>query len=367
MSLFLSPYIGAGTKSDAFRPRGADIPEASAIDIRLDCTKVDGGGVGFALVWVASGQPSPIGAIKLADDYGETVSALIRNQVSNRLGVDVSRDATIQDVVETVMLRPDVSGVTTWKQLRPSNARYECWLGSGSGKRRWVDLPVIAGGAISDTFTRSNETPLASPWTNVNGSTCTLASNTLVKTAGFDESIYYYSHGAGWNADQTAEFSYVTAISNDDWGPAVRVASSAATAYFFGLYSAAPSIYKVVAGTTTLVQSLTVTGTTGNTYKIGVVGSTIRAYENGIEVTGSPGTDSSITGAGGGAGFYYYYPNGALDNFSATGEITAGTSTPKLMLMGVGGIRIAAAAQLKNPMTRRGFFKTLGALCLPGK
>ena len=343
MSLFLSPYIGAGTKLDPYRPVGLDVPGASAIDIRLDPTRADGNGIGFALLWVPGGIPDPAGAIKLADDYGDLLTNQQRNRLNQWTGLDFGVDTTIQDAIETILLRADA---ILWKQLRPTNGMYEAWLGSGSGKRKWVDLPVLAGGSISDNFNRANETPVASPWTQLAGSTGTinLASNAVTKASAGD-TFYYYAHPGGWSAGQSSEFLYASSITGNDWGPAVRVGASGFSGYWYSQHvggSGSREINKYVAGTFSLVELVTGTSSVGTRYKIDANGSTIRYYDGGVENASSPVTDTSLSTSGNGAGLFLYDTGGSLDDFLATGELSAGakgalvSTVPLKTLIGYG-------------------------------
>jgi hypothetical protein len=282
--------------------------------------------VGFALLWLPAGIPDPSGSVKLADDYGETLTNQQRNRLNQRTGLDFSADTTIQEALETILFRSDTLG---WKALRPTNGRYEAWLGSSSGKRKWIDTATPpAGGSISDNFTRANETPIASPWVELSGSTgnVNLASNAITHTADGDFFLYY-SHGSGWNADQSSQWQYVSEISADqDWGPAVRVGSNGFSGYFYDQYDLGRLILKFVAGSASTVETASGAGGTGVPYKIDATGSTIRYYDNGTENANSPVTDTSLTTAGNGAGVFFYGNGGSIDAFLGTGEVTAGAN-----------------------------------------
>lgn len=331
MALFLSPYSGTGTKADPFKPAGYGVPGMSAIDIRLDPTRADGNGVGFALVWMPIGETDPVRAIKIADDYGDLLTNQQRTRLNQRTGLDFGADTTIQDVIETIMLRADTLG---WKRLRPAKGVYEVWLGSGSGKRDWIGLPAIAGGSLSDSFNRADETPIASPWTKLTGSTgnVNLSSNAVVKS-GVGDYYAYYSNASGWNADQTSEIrSGSAATTFCDAGVAVRVGSSGLSGYFITIYSGGLSVVKHVTGTYSWIESFASNNVANSTlYKISAVGSTIRYYAAGVEDANSPATDTSLSTAGNGAGFFMYdgpVVSQGMDDWTGTGEITAGKAFP---------------------------------------
>lgn len=317
VALFLSPYIGTGTKDDPFRPRGLDEPGASAIDIRLDPTRSDGNGIGVALLWLPVGTPDPVGVFKLADDYGDTLSQPMRNQLNSRLGLSFAADATIQDAVETILLRP-TDGL--WHQLRPSRGRLEAWLGSGTGKRRWIDQPVVAGGTITDDFNRANENPIASPWTAIAESVgaIQLLSNAMANVND-DDAFYYYDKAGRWGVDQSSQFTYASAVPNDDWAPSIRLGGYGRSAYTYEQWSTQRTAAKFVHGTFTVIENVTGSASTGNTYKLDGVGSTLRYYDNGSEHASSPATDTSLDTPGYGPGIVIYLSGGSVDDFVGTG------------------------------------------------
>lgn len=328
MPLYLSPYTGLGTKADPFRAVGSDQPGSSAVDIRLDATRADGNGIPFALLWLPAGSTDPLGSIKLANDYGDLLTKPQRNRLNNALGLDFGADVTIQDAISTIMLRPNT---LSWKRLRPAKGIYELWLGSGSGKRDWMGLPVIAGGSISDNFNRANETPIAAPWTELSGSTgdMNLSTNAIMHSAAGDLYLYYNNSG-GWNADQSSQWNYTSAVTDHDWGPAVRIGSGGAfSGYFYSLVSLAAfaGVSKHVAGSYSIIESGYAIGATGSTFKIDVTGSTIRCYKAGVEDALSPATDTSLSVAGNGAGLFMYNTGGSVDDFLATGEISGSSAS----------------------------------------
>lgn len=337
MPYYLSPYIGGGTRSDPFRVTGSDQAGWSAIDIRADKgVTLDGGGFGYALLWLPDGTTAAAGLIKIGQNKLENATNQIKNRIQNLTGLDLSADVTFQDIVETLLVSPPPGW---WNAIRPANGRLEAWLGG----ERIVDNPILAGGSISDNFTRANETPLATPWTVQSGSTGTinLATNAITKN-GTGNCFYYYNNAAGWNADQTSELVYASATLTD-WGPAVRVGSNGLSGYFYVQDSLAPQgPCKLVAGAFTIIESAaTLSTTVGVAYKISAVGSTIRYYANSVEDANSPATDTSLTTAGNGAGVFIFATGGSLDNFLATGEVAAAAKS-----------LLVAAAPMKHLLVR---------------
>lgn len=340
--LFLSPYIGHGTRADPFRPTGADQPGSSAIDIRNDATRLDGGGIPYALLWLPAGSSVAATLVKIADTNGELLANASKQLLGVRTGLNFATDQIIDEAVERVLMRPKLM---TWNPLQPVAGVYEAWLGSDTGKVRWVATPAVAmaGGAISDTFTRANETPLASPWVTLTGSTGTvnLSSNALARVT-VGDLFQYYNHAAGWNADQSSEWLYLTAITSDDWGPAVRIGSNNFSGYWYSQFGVR-AISKCVNGIVTIIENATGSSATGVPYKISVAGSTITYFDNGSANASSPATDTSLATAGNGAGVFWYEPSGALDGWTGTGEIPSG-----------------GLASPRNPMSRPFPFKPGG-------
>ena len=322
MPYFLSPYIGAGIRSNPFRPTGSDQAGWSAIDLRADKgITLDGGGFGYALLWLPPGTTEDPALIKIGLDKLETVTTQIKNAILTKApGLNFTADVTLQDIFESMLVSPPAGW---WNAIRPANGRMEAWLGG----QRIVDFPVVAGGSISDAFTRANETPITAPWTVLAGSTGTinLATNAITKN-GAGDCFYYYNNAAGWNADQSSQFLYATTITNNDWGPAVRIGSNGFSGYCYDVTSSGALLFKFVAGTFTSIESAAAGAAAGQTVKLDVAGSTLTYSRNGTPDANSPGTDTSLTTAGNGAGVLLFDTGGSLDDFLATGEVSGVTT-----------------------------------------
>jgi hypothetical protein len=173
------------------------------------------------------------------------------------------------------------------------------------------------GGVVlaSDTFTRANETPVASPWVQLAGSTGTInLSGNAIQLGTAGDNFYYYS-GPAWSAAQYSKAVMVTAPANDDFGPAVRIGSNGFSGYYAAGFEAGPVFVKFVAGTGSGIGSLTLNLVNGDTFGSEIVGSTLRCKLNGAEPTGSPVTDTELTTAGNGAGMEIFGSGGAIDNW----------------------------------------------------
>ena len=82
MAFYLAPYIGAGTRDDPFRPRGSDQPGWSAIDLRPDPSRLDGGGLSACLLFLP--QPSLDSRLDLVASIRRTLSARLCDRQSRR-------------------------------------------------------------------------------------------------------------------------------------------------------------------------------------------------------------------------------------------------------------------------------------------
>lgn len=293
MPFYLSEYVGTGTRQDPFVPVGAEVPGWSAIDLRADATQ-PGGNCLLRL-------PTPFSDSRvrfLADDKLEALTNPQKNFLQNRLGVDLSSPSLLRDIIATLLTNPPNGG---WKALVPGRLRWEVWL----GELIW-EAPRISGGAVDD-FERPNESPVASPWVKSSGSDFNLVSGGLVNTASGDTAYYYL--GSATSADQFAQITN-DAGANSDCGALCRVGSSGAlSGYMASSYEALPGrlLAKFVGGSYTTIASegATWAGSSTAVFRVEAEGSSIRYLYNGSLFLG-PTTDTSLAGAGNGAGIFIF-------------------------------------------------------------
>ena len=324
MPFYICEYIGEGTKAAPFRPAlFSESAECSAIDIRPDASKLDGGGLNAALVFCPLDLTGPKWT-KLGENKAESLSGARVQAIYSRLKIAARNAGTrIDDILADLLIAPPAKG---WPALMPNRGWYELWLGPRPDKLLFK-MAAIGGGA-TDSFNRANETPLAAPWTRITGGSgnINLASNALTASAAGDK-FYYYS-GAASSADQYSQWTNPTRVNNDDWGPAVRVQSGAFSGYWFGIFSGidGQAINKFVAGSFSLIENLPdFTPAAGDIYRCEASGSTITAKRNGAEVSGSPSTDTSLTG--GQPGVFVYDTGGSIDDFDG-GDLGGGGEEP---------------------------------------
>lgn len=214
---------------------------------------------------------------------------------------------------------------------------------------------------VTDSFTDTNGVALnahtgelGATWTkhaaaNVVGQSEINANALRTTELGKDE--IYYASGSPTNADYEAylEYTYNGNLGSVG-GPGIRLDTAAATGYFVIVFKPGSTlaIYKKVAGSTTLVSSISFTPVSAETYKITLTGAgtsliaklqrasdsfwltSASAFQAGA-ANAISATDSSITAAGK-AGFWFSNDSlssrGTIDNFSAdqaTGPATGVT------------------------------------------
>lgn len=326
MPFYICEYVGDGTRAVPFRPALYDEAQGcSAIDIRPDASRLDGGGLNVALVWCPLDISGPKW-IKLGLDKLENLSAARIQAIYSKLKITARNAGTrIDDILADLLITPPTNG---WNGLKPSRGFYEIWLGPRADKLLFK-MATIGGGA-TDAFTRADETPLASPWTRLTGSTgnLNLSSNAVTASAQGDK-FYYYS-GAASSGDHYSQWTNPTRVTNDDWGPAVRVGANGFSGYWFSVFATVDgqAVNKFDGGSFSLVENLPdFTPANGDIYRCEISGSTITSKRNGAEVSGSPSTDLTLTG--GQPGVFNYDTGGSLDDFDG-GDLGGGGLSPNV-------------------------------------
>ncbi len=158
-----------------------------------------------------------------------------------------------------------------------------------------------------DAFTAANGTNLttySANWT-VNSGSFAINTNALIGGTSILDNL------AHWNADVFANDQYAqvvaAAVSSGNYGgPAVRLAASAATGYFFqsdsadGLY-----LYKIVAGSETQLGSTGSAIAANDLLRLEINGTTLTPKKNGSLIA-TPGaqTDSAIASGSAGVNIY---------------------------------------------------------------
>ena len=323
MPLYLSPYKGSGAKSDPFRPKYND-PGWSAIDLRSDGTLVGG----FCLLWLPIANAA-IDMIELGDDISTVVSLARKTRLTTALGLDVTTQTTLGDILDFLLFNRH-TGKWNPVQARQNNKEQEIYL----DRRLWIKkFDPTARAAVpidpSDNFNRANENPLAGNWTKLTGAghDFQLITNEMGGTGTTNDSAYYWNPDTPPN-DQWSEIQAGTALgTTSDWGPCCRCSTTAFSLYTASAFSTDEQLGKFITATYTTILSITTTNiVSGDILRVEVQGSTLRYLKNGVEQTGSPATDTSLTS--GRWGVYMTNTNPRLDNWQ--GGDFATKSKPRL-------------------------------------
>jgi len=306
MHFYISQFIGDGTWKNPFRALGLE-GGGGLIDLRPKENQRAG-----LCILAMPNRHDQTGMEYLGDDLLARLSVKHQRRLWNKLQVGL--DTSVLKDIFREMLHP-LAGIADNKRWRPIRmTRERHWEAYINGVLLFSE-PALGGGA-TDTFTRANESPVGAPWVHANGGSAAinLVSNAITHGTAQDEFMYY--SGAASTGNQYSQWQYVTTITNNDWGPAIRCAGTTNanfSGYWFTL-GGDPGFNKFVNGSFTANwQNVTVTVATGTSYKIDGNGSTIRGYKGGVEQTGSPGTDTSLTT--GQPGVFIFDTGGSIDDF----------------------------------------------------
>lgn len=330
--LYLAPFVGSGSYAakDGYRPRGVDGIAGwarIAFHQRGRTPTADD----RCLVWTPDAQP--------ITGEGQRVTQLLADEtesLSRALGTRLETDLGIADLSRAnngaALLKELLFGrtATRWNGVVPTRGGLkEVWLAG----RRWafetVEVSKQLGIDPTDNFNRANETPLASPWTRLTGGSgnINLASNAITASAAGDK-FYYYS-GAASGGNHFSEISQNSAVTEDDWGPAVRIGENGLSGYWFSQYHQFgndEAINCLDGGSFTSVATANLTDiANGVVCYIEISGSSITCKRNGATSIG-PTTDTLLAGNGNGPGVFLYQTGGALDNWQG-GDLGGGGAT----------------------------------------
>jgi hypothetical protein len=181
--------------------------------------------------------------------------------------------------------------------------------------KRRAPIAVAAGGPFTDDFNRANG-GLGTNWTNVL-STMNVASNAATGTAGQDTL-------AAWNPNDltTTHYGQVTIgtfTSTENVGVCVRVSLTQADGYCYYAYNYGDrQVYRINAGSFTLLDTQGGTWATGDTMKITV-----------------SGTGATVT--------LTMYKNGSLDTILGTNGVISDTAAARLVTQTHAGMSVFSA------------------------
>ena len=298
MPFYLAPYIGAGTRDDPFRPRGSDQPGWSAIDLRPDASRLDGGGLSACLLYLP--QPSLDSRLDLvALDPADTIGSVLRSTLVSRLKlIDTPLSSRWDDLAMELLLGPPPGG---WNALRASmNGSYEIYLG-GTLKR----IPGISGG-LQENWGCPNSSSINCQLTWTESADVFSILSNAVRVTGTTAYAWARADADLASTDHYAQVTIVnqTSVDFNEGGPIIRKDSTSTATFYTAMFGHSTSfgidrheLEKFVSGTNTLLGSVDTTNTfsAGEVLKVQANGSTISAFKNGGALTMSPQTDTSIT------------------------------------------------------------------------
>lgn len=296
---YVSQYIGAGTAEDPLRPIGSEQPGWSAIDLRPDASRLDGGGLNACLLYL----PEPMNDARLylcGYDSQEVLGSAVRARLASLLGATLT-ESSFHRVCGELMMTPPANA---WKALRPTHrGLYEVWLG---GRLMWSQPRLAGGSSIADTFNRVDA--------NLDGSTSSDGQFTWAESEGTGWSIVTNRAELAANQDQDAaraqadlatddHYSELAVVSlgaggNIQGGPTCRHSTTALTYYLHrAILTTTLNDHRL---TKNVIGTLTDLGTDATDFAANEVlrvtanGSTITAVRDGVTLLTS--TDTSIVG-----------------------------------------------------------------------
>jgi len=294
--------VGPAPGVRMLKPRGADgLPEWWSIDFSPDSTALAGG----VLLSVPNRNDARHGGIYLGEDFASPLPTVLAGRLANAFGVTLeSADAGLGAVLlELLVLHADDARSDRWNRLRPTNGRYDVWLGE-----RVASLLRVSGGAVylaTETFNTANSSTLGPvhTWAEYGLADWTVSSNVAILNTTIANECVAIAATDLPSSDNytTAVITQATNINSGAGGPLCRGSSSAATGYGCRKeYSGNPKgiiALKVVNGVYTVIStagSATWALGTGYTLRISANGSTITATNAQLSLSTTV-TDTAIT------------------------------------------------------------------------
>lgn len=175
----------------------------------------------------------------------------------------------------------------------------------------------------ADSFTRANETPVATPWATVTPiGGMNLTSNALIGTASSPRASLYNS--GTWGADQRVDVVVGALSAANNYAEAWVRGSTGGNGYkvYTDGTTGGTAIARMDAGAETTIQAVAVAFTNGDTLGIGIVGTTLTLYKNGAAQTPTI-TDATYASGLPGAGAYGV---ATIDDWAADDGVSSATA-----------------------------------------
>lgn len=336
--LYLSPYIGTGSKEDPFRPKHS-VPDASweSMDLRPA-----GQAAGFSLLWTPSALLSAVDLTQLADEKSETMTPARRTRIENELGVTISAaDDRVDTLLRALLFKPNAK---LCPPVRISTVNWRKRIIFGD--EEWAGEQFAPGSRVgmdpSDDFNRANNADLGTNWDEILVTFQIVSNQAQPGTLGSDCAEI-------WNADAfpADQFSQATiaaltggsAGSNMGIGTLVRGAVSGPDFYRCVCHNATggnnTDITKIDGGAST--QLAFVDGGTwavNDVFRSEAEGSVIRIKRGSTTI--ATGNDSILTSGAAGVCYSSTMTAAALDDWSggslAVATITSPSSPSRRMI-----------------------------------
>ena len=288
---YLTSFVGTGTDANPFRARGMDVG-ATMIDLRPNGANQ----AGFALLALPV-QTSIPSARYLGDDLLGALPLAVRQGLATDLGITLDALTFRQAVLELLSQHARTDG-TRWKPLRPGrDGMWRVYLGG----LLW-EAPDISGGAsYSDNFDVADNAALSGQltWTEFHNTGWQTAGNAAlisgnVGTAGARAD---HAHGTDDHWAQVDLTAFTRGGGTIQGGPLVRKAGgdNTVTYYVFVAHRTASAnehqLNKLVANTSTTLQTVADDVATPSVLKVQADGSTITGYIGGVQVASQTDTE----------------------------------------------------------------------------
>lgn len=320
MPFYVSSYIGSGTATDRFRPRGSDQPGWAAIDLRADGgATVSGGGLPYCLLWLPLADSDPA-LYKIADGKGEELPLQVRAGIAARLNATINY-TRFDDIVAELLLRPPANA---WKPLRdhptaPLAIHLNGLLSPSPSLR------ALAAQTYNETWTAADSSsPTADlTWTEHTGTGLGITSNRLRCTGVTTGEQHARAQHDLDSSDMIVKMTLETMTATTSTvaiGVTARADGGASpTSYFYGPNvesggASAHFLTKFVTGSETVLGTNATDFAAGEIVELHVDGSTVQGWRNGVLLNG-PTTDTAIP-SGTRAGVRAYQ--------TASGDLTEG-------------------------------------------
>ena len=337
MPYYIAPYVGRGTRADPFRPVGSDQAGWSAIDLRPDGGATpDGNGLNACLLHLPSHDPDPA-LQQFAEDKQEQLLPAAQARLVTTLKLGTLTQTRFDTIVENLLVAPPSNG---WRKLAPTaEGFFEIYLGGLFSK--WK--PGSVGAKIDDNFNRTTNLDGSTSsdgqftWTEYTGTLWTVAATVASATFSAEDFVQARAEfDMTGNMYAQATLASYTRVSGDVvFEIATRLQPSGANPDYYAATTGFQSgvdqhlLYKNFSGANTTLATDATDHVVGEVLRCEANGSTIAYKKDGVHLSSSPVTDTSITSSVKRTGFNgYASTSGAIITIDDFVALDIGASTP---------------------------------------